>query len=143
MAPYTLTWGDRVFRALLPSFLADVAYPNGKVISPIHRTSYLDGLRGIASIIVFFCHYTEDNHKYLVPSYGLNREDGPSALIQLPFLRIIYSGRPMVHIFFFYLGLRAFLQAHFKRFTHAKWTSASRYFPRRCSGVPSASSCLP
>lgn len=54
-------------------------------------------------MIVFFCHYTEENHPYLTPTYGLNR-DGQSSILQLPFVRILYSGRPMVHIFFVISG---------------------------------------
>lgn len=91
---------------LLPSFVADAIWPDHK--SPLqthrlHSTSYLDGLRGVASLLVFFCHYTEENHPYLVPTYGLNK-DGESSLLQLPLVRILYSGRPMVHIFFVISG---------------------------------------
>ena len=100
----TATCSDRVLRALLPSFVSDALFPHDKLVSRVHPTSYLDGLRGLASMIVFFCHYTEENHKYLVPAYGLNQGDGPSAWIQLPFLRAIFSGRPMVHIFFVISG---------------------------------------
>src|SRR5690242_11309159 len=92
-----------IVRTLLPSFVADVIWPDQKPTYKIHPTSYLDGLRGLASFIVCICHYTESNHGYFVPTYGLNG-DKPSSFIQLPFLRIIYSGRPMVHIFFVISG---------------------------------------
>ncbi|KAK3341271.1 acyltransferase 3 [Lasiosphaeria hispida] len=91
------------FRLLLPSFIADFLFPDHKSTWRLHPTSYLDGLRGIASVIVFFCHYTENNYSYLVQSYGIDKEK-PSGWIQLPYLRIIFSGRPMVHIFFVISG---------------------------------------
>ncbi|KAK0748020.1 acyltransferase family-domain-containing protein [Apiosordaria backusii] len=90
--------------AMLPSFLADRLFPDHRPASyRVHPTSYLDGLRGIASIIVFFCHYTENNFSALTPSHGLN-VDRASSFIQLPYFRIIFSGRPMVHIFFVISG---------------------------------------
>lgn len=97
---------DMALRALLPSFVADALWHDNKsplVTHRLHPTSYLDGLRGLAAMAVFFCHYTEENHPYLVPTYGFNK-DGRSSILQLPFIRILYSGRPMVHIFFVISG---------------------------------------
>lgn len=112
MAPASLRrprWSitlDMALHALLPSFVADALWPDNKSPLATHRlhpTSYLDGLRGLAAMIVFLCHYTEENHPYLVPTYGLNK-DGRSSILQLPFIRVLYSGRPMVHIFFVISG---------------------------------------
>lgn len=69
----------------------------------IHPTSYLDGLRGIASFIVFAHHFTNWVNPYLA-YYGVDTEKRPSSLVQLPFIRVIYSGRPMVHVFFVISG---------------------------------------
>ncbi|PSR94532.1 acyltransferase 3 [Coniella lustricola] len=93
-------------RDFVPSFVADTLWPDHKsplATHKLHPTSYLDGLRGLAAMVVFMCHYTEENHQYLVPTYGFN-VDGVSSVLQLPFLRILYSGRPMVHIFFVISG---------------------------------------
>ena len=97
--PLLKTW----LRHLLPSFIADLLYPKHKPTWKLHPTSYLDGLRGIASVLVFFCHYTENNFCELTRTYGIN-ENIPSGLIQLPYFRVLFSGRPMVHIFFVISG---------------------------------------
>jgi peptidoglycan/LPS O-acetylase OafA/YrhL len=101
-------------RPLLPSFVADAVFPDHhRPPWRVHPTSYLDGLRGIAAVIVFICHYTENNFAALLPSYSLlpvpdtgkpPQKPRPSSWIQLPFLRVIFSGRPMVHIFFVISG---------------------------------------
>ncbi|KAL3423115.1 hard surface induced protein [Phlyctema vagabunda] len=72
----------------------------------LYPTSYLDGLRGVASLFVYFCHYTEGNVGWYTNSYGLAGPDDHvhSSPVQLPFLRVLYSGRPMVHIFFVISG---------------------------------------
>lgn len=70
----------------------------------LHKTSYLDGLRGLAALVVVLCHYTEDNHDYFVPAFGMNK-GASSSLLQLPFVRLVYAGRPMAHIFFVISGL--------------------------------------
>jgi len=102
--PWAMPRVGPVAWALLPSFVADAVRPDRKPETyRMHPTSYLDGLRGIASFIVFIYHYTEPNHGYFVPTYGLNA-GRPSAFLQLPFVRAIYAGRPMVHIFFVISG---------------------------------------
>jgi peptidoglycan/LPS O-acetylase OafA/YrhL len=93
----------RLIRPLLPSFVSDYIFPEHRTTWRLHPTSYLDGLRGIAAIIVFFCHYTENNFAALTPSYGIDPKK-PSSWLQLPYARIIFSGRPMVHIFFVVSG---------------------------------------
>jgi peptidoglycan/LPS O-acetylase OafA/YrhL len=116
----------RVLRALLPSFVADAVFPEHRPAWRLHPTSYLDGLRGVAAVVVFFCHYTENNFSALTPSYyRLVNDPGPdpssgegggaggghpswssegSSWLQLPFARVVFSGRPMVHIFFVISG---------------------------------------
>ncbi|KAL2199052.1 acyltransferase 3 [Corynascus similis CBS 632.67] len=110
----------RFLRPVLPSFVANELFPDQRPKWRLHPTSYLDGLRGIAAIIVFICHYTENNFRPLTRPYGpLPAAPGPDpplddpppygkdlsdSIIQLPFMRNIFSGRPMVHIFFVISG---------------------------------------
>jgi len=121
------------FKALLPSFVADAIYPDQKTTWRLHPTSYLDGLRGIASFIVFFCHYTENNFSILVRSYGIHPGE-PSGMISLPYFRIIFSGRPMVHIFFvisgFVLSYKPIKCIHARSLEKCYTTLASSTFRR-------------
>lgn len=129
-----LRLSGRFLRTLLPSFVADFLYPENRPVYRLHPTSYLDGLRGIASFLVVFCHYTEENHRYMIPTYGLNPEGQTSSWLQLPFVRIIFSGRPMVHIFFiisgFVLSHKPLKHLHARNFEKCAATLASSAFRR-------------
>lgn len=109
VTPLRPKWAPALARALLlavmPSFLSDLMNPERRRRSPrLHPTSYLDGLRGLAACAVFAYHYTDYNHKPLLPHYGNNPNDMGSSYMQLPYIRLIYSGTPMVHIFFVISG---------------------------------------
>jgi peptidoglycan/LPS O-acetylase OafA/YrhL len=95
-----------VILAVMPSFLSDITNPERRRRPPrLHPTSHLDGLRGLAACAVFAYHYTDYNHKPLLPHYGNNAEQlGGSSVIQLPYVRLLYSGTPMVHLFFVISG---------------------------------------
>jgi peptidoglycan/LPS O-acetylase OafA/YrhL len=70
----------------------------------IHRsTDFLDGIRGIASLIVLITHTTANTHQELFFGFG----SGPSGkyyVLQLPFLRLMYGGSSMVAMFFVVSG---------------------------------------
>lgn len=94
-----------ILLVLLPSFVADYIQPERRrKPAKLHSTSYLDGLRGLAACSVFAYHYTDYNHKFFLPAYGSNPPEQGSSFLQLPYLRIIYTGTPMVHIFFVISG---------------------------------------
>ena len=97
----------RLFIFLLPSPLHSFLKPaHFKPPLRLHPSSYLDGLRGYASLFVFICHYTGWHFKWYMMPYGLHPEGDTilSSPLQLPFLRVIYAGSPMVHIFFVISG---------------------------------------
>lgn len=104
MASRSAGFIKRFTKALLPQPIARFLAPNLYKPPRIHSTSYLDGLRGIAAFIVVLHHYTDMVTPYTA-YYGVDTtETRPSSLIQLPFIRVIYSGRAMVHIFFVISG---------------------------------------
>ncbi|POS86647.1 hypothetical protein EPUL_003583 [Erysiphe pulchra] len=96
---------QRIFQWILPSFLQSQLSGTSSKPLKLHQTSYLDGLRGVASFIVFMGHYTEENIGWFSEPYGLFEDGAASSPFQLPFIRVLYSARPMVHIFFVISGL--------------------------------------
>ncbi|KAI8175025.1 hypothetical protein K4K54_008030 [Colletotrichum sp. SAR 10_86] len=121
---------------LLPSFVQRRLRPNDFKHRRLYPTSWLDGLRGVASLIVFFCHFTEKHVGWYSQSYGIREEDdhATSSPMQLPFLRVLYCGRPMVHIFFvisgFVLSLKALKQARKHDYDGLHRTLSSSVFRR-------------
>ncbi|KAH6649870.1 acyltransferase family-domain-containing protein [Chaetomium tenue] len=87
-------------------------------------TAYLDGMRGLAALIVFFCHFLYTSFA-IAPGYGSgsgttaatttptannNHSNPPNPpnhhhhLPLLPFIRLLFSGPPMVCVFFIISG---------------------------------------
>jgi peptidoglycan/LPS O-acetylase OafA/YrhL len=116
---------------LLPSFIGDLVRPQeNRHLRKLHPTSYLDGLRGLAAVAVFIYHFTDYNHKYFLPAWGT--EGG--TFLQLPYIRIIYCGTPMVHIFFvisgFALSYRPLKLLHSRNVAASNAVLASSIFRR-------------
>lgn len=72
----------------------------------LHPTAYLDGMRGLAAFAVFLCHLSygtfDLTHTYLAGEADSESEN--KSLLQLPGIRLLYSGPPMVAIFFVISG---------------------------------------
>lgn len=83
---------------LLPSFFL----PSSQPPKQLHPTAYLDGLRGVAAFFVFIHHMIADWFPSL--SYGYGTGEHSYRLIQLPIVRVFYSGRGMVAVFFVISG---------------------------------------
>ncbi|KAH8648267.1 acyltransferase 3 [Tricladium varicosporioides] len=62
-------------------------------------TEYVNGVRGVASVVVFAEHFLTTFHPNIFNEYG----DSPT-FFQLPGLRLLYSGSPMVAIFYVLSG---------------------------------------
>ena len=100
--------------ALLPSFVLHRYNPR-KSSEPLHRlnqTSALDGLRGWASLSVFNFHVLRYYYPLVHYGYGLppadlstclgipNVNDRNDRIIQLPIIRLLFSGTAPVSVFF-------------------------------------------
>ncbi|PMB71080.1 hypothetical protein BM221_003544 [Beauveria bassiana] len=98
----------RVFRVLMPSFVANYFHPaqdeEGVAAppKPLFPTSYLNSLRGIASLIVVFQHNSSEYFESNYRGWGDQADD--HYIIQLPFIRVLVSGGFMVAIFFVISG---------------------------------------
>lgn len=78
---------------LLPSFLFRSCSRR-----KLHPTSHLDGLRGIAALIVFLDHFTLNWYYTLRNGYLSTPID--NSTFQLPIIRLIFAGRASVGVFF-------------------------------------------
>lgn len=88
---------------LLPSFLHSTTQEHMTNSSKTHPTAYLDGMRGMAAFSVFLCHLSYGTWD-ITHTYGSGELGENDRLIQLPIVRLFYSGPPMVAIFFVVSG---------------------------------------
>ncbi|KAE9369373.1 hypothetical protein N431DRAFT_413247 [Stipitochalara longipes BDJ] len=84
---------------LIPSFLQR---SNRSKSTKITETSYLNGVRGLASFLVYFQHIATEYGDWI--HYGYHSRPDDNYFIQLPYIRLLYSGRFMVAIFFVLSG---------------------------------------
>lgn len=92
---------------LLPSFFAHGRLDTAMEKSKVFSTSYLDGIRGLFSFLVYIRHFLLPWVTELDTGYAQAGEDGETDsrknLMKLPFLRLVYAG-PTVPIFFVVSG---------------------------------------
>jgi peptidoglycan/LPS O-acetylase OafA/YrhL len=85
---------------LLPTFIQNWVQKKPS-LRKLHKTSWLDGLRGVACFIVFMFHVILAYNPWLLSGYGATEYN---TFIQLPFIRLTYAGTAMVHLFFIISG---------------------------------------
>ncbi|EPS42399.1 hypothetical protein H072_3601 [Dactylellina haptotyla CBS 200.50] len=89
-----------IFNVLLPTFISS-QYSKNHPSYKLTSTSWLDGLRGIACFIVFIYHST---YCYFASQREVFDGQKNHYFLQLPFIRVLHSGPPMVMVFFIISG---------------------------------------
>lgn len=86
---------------LIPSFLQGRIVRDTGRPAKLFPTSYLDGMRGLASLFVYFCHYSYQAFT-IAEGYGCGETN--YHILKLPFLRLWYQGPAAVCVFFVISG---------------------------------------
>ncbi|KAF8856883.1 hypothetical protein BDZ45DRAFT_803789 [Acephala macrosclerotiorum] len=92
-----------IFDTILPSFITRWgSLPKQKSNRMHSQTAYLDGLRGIATLIVYLVHFVVNWFPVLKNKYGA--APGETYFLQLPIIRVFFSGHAAVACFFVVSG---------------------------------------
>ncbi|KAF4977048.1 hypothetical protein FZEAL_6365 [Fusarium zealandicum] len=86
---------------LIPSFLQSRFTREQARPVKLAPTAYLDGMRGVAALVVLFCHFS---YQAFVIAKGWGCDDSHYYFLKLPFLRLWYQGPPAVCLFFVISG---------------------------------------
>lgn len=91
----------RVAVFLTPSFLQGRHAREQIRPAKLSPTAYLDGMRGLAALVVYFCHYF---YQAFTIAEGWGCGETNYHFLKLPFLRLWYQGPPAVCVFFVISG---------------------------------------
>jgi hypothetical protein len=103
---WTEAWSlvKRCLFFLVPTFIQHRLYPDLIEAQRLHPSAYLDGMRGLAALMVFFYHLFSSTHDLTTAWGGTGKPDEHREFLKLPFVRFIYSGPAMVAIFYVVSG---------------------------------------
>ncbi|TWU70789.1 hypothetical protein ED733_000152 [Metarhizium rileyi] len=91
----------RVILFITPSFLQGRFAREQICPGKLTPTAYLDGMRGLAALFVFFCHYSYQGFT-IAKSWGTGEDN--YHFLKLPILRLWYQGPAAVCVFFVISG---------------------------------------
>jgi len=86
---------------LLPSFVQSRISRERTRAEKLMPTAYLDGMRGLAALFVYFCHYS---YQSFTIAQGWGSAPNNYHVLKLPFLRLWYQGPVAVCVFFVISG---------------------------------------
>jgi hypothetical protein len=86
---------------LIPSFLQGRHMREQIRPAKLGPTAYLDGMRGLAALFVYFCHYF---YQAFIIAEGYGCGETNYHILKLPFLRLWYQGPAAVCVFFVISG---------------------------------------
>lgn len=87
---------------LIPSFLQGRPALDQQIRpAKLSPTAYLDGMRGLAALFVYFCHYF---YQAFIIAEGWGCGETNYHILKLPFLRLWYQGPAAVCVFFVISG---------------------------------------
>ena len=93
----------RIMVFLIPSPIQSVLYPSAKPASDVtvrpKPTAWLDGMRGIAALLVYIYHLSYSTHDVYT-----GWKEGHHDFLRLPFIKTLYNGPAMVSLFFVLSG---------------------------------------
>jgi hypothetical protein len=116
---------------LLPSFVQHRLTHERKRPEKLMPTSYLDGMRGLAALFVFFCHFW---YQGFIIAEGWGSAPHNYHFLKLPFIRLFYQGPPAVCLFFvisgYALSLKPLRQIRGRSFEDFARTMTSLTFRR-------------
>ncbi|ETS81075.1 hypothetical protein PFICI_06077 [Pestalotiopsis fici W106-1] len=132
--PRLSSWAAILLRVgifLLPSFVQHRFTHDRPRSDRVGPTAYLDGLRGLAALFVFFCHFF---YTAFVIADGYGKDGGNYLFWKLPFIRLLFSGPSMVCLFFvisgYALSLKAIKQIRSRSYDGFATTMSSFVFRR-------------
>ncbi|ETS84787.1 hypothetical protein PFICI_02812 [Pestalotiopsis fici W106-1] len=94
---------------LSPWFIAAAFGKTQRRLPKKTSTSYLNGVRGLACIIVYMFHAVGLHDTFFFHAYGAEPAENNRYFTQLPIIRVIWAGKGMVAVFFVLSG---FVLAH-------------------------------
>ncbi|ORY68778.1 acyltransferase [Pseudomassariella vexata] len=128
------SWSSTILRTaifLTPSFVHHRLTRERSRNDRIGPTAYLDGMRGLAALFVFFCHYF---YTAFAIAEGWGHNNANYEIWKLPFVRLLVSGPTMVCLFFvisgYALSLKPLKQIRSRTFDGFAATMSSFVFRR-------------
>ncbi|KAH8646157.1 acyltransferase family-domain-containing protein [Xylariales sp. PMI_506] len=95
---------ERFIWRLIPWCVSSSLGKSARRLPKVTSTSYMNGIRGLACVIVYQYHITTEYFPAMMHPYGAEPLEANNSITQLPIFRIMYAGESMVCLFFVLSG---------------------------------------